>query len=295
MPGLRFGVNVRSVESTSAFRSHVRRADELGFDVVALPDHLGGPSPFATLTAAAMVTERLRLRTYVLNAGFWNAALLAREVATLDALSDGRAELGVGAGHMRSEHEDARLPWLPFGQRVESMERLMVQVRERLASPGHRPAPVQQPVPLVVGAMSQAGLEVAARLADVVAFAGARQVPGAAPGIFTLASSEQARVRVEEVRRLAAGRAYRSDVLLQVVDVSRDPAEAADELAAGIPTMSAADILDSPFVLLAGDPVEAAAELRRRQEVYGFDEVTTHAQNLEPLGMVMEAYRLSSG
>lgn len=290
---MRFGVNVRAVESTARFRAVVSRAEALGYDTLALPDHLGGPSPFGALSAAAMVSERLRLRTYVLNAGFWNSALLAREVATLDALSDGRAELGVGAGHMKSEHDDARLPWLPFGDRVEAMERLMVEVRGRLAAPGHRPAVVQQPVPLVVGAMSRAGLEVAARLADVVGFAGAKQVPGAAPGTFTLASAEEARARVEDVRRLAAGRAYRSDVLLQVVDVSRDPDEVAVELAAAIPPMSPADVLDSPFVLLAPGPAAAADELRRRQEVYGFDEVTTHQSNLEALGEVIAAYRAS--
>jgi hypothetical protein len=70
-----------------------------------------------------MVSHRLRLRTYVLDAGFWNAVLLARDVATLDALSDGRVELGVGAGHIRHEHENARLPWLPFRDRVAAMAR----------------------------------------------------------------------------------------------------------------------------------------------------------------------------
>ena len=76
----------------------VRRADELGYDVFAAPDHLGGLAPFAALTAAGMVSERLRLRTYVLNTGFWNPALLAREAATLDVLSQGRAELGSELG-----------------------------------------------------------------------------------------------------------------------------------------------------------------------------------------------------
>jgi probable F420-dependent oxidoreductase len=291
---MRFGVNVRAVESTAQFRGYVRRVEELGYDILGLPDHLGGPSPFSALAAAAMVSEHLRLRTYVLNAGFWNAALLAREVATLDAVSDGRAELGVGAGHMRREHEDARLPWLPFRDRVEAMERLMVEVQDRLAEPGHRPAAVQHPVPSVVGAMSRAGLEVAARRADVVAFAGAKQVPGAAPGTFTLASAAAARMRVEDVRRLAAGRAYRSDVLVQVVEVSRDPEEVAAELAAAIAPMSPAEVLDSPFVLLASDPAAAADELRRRQEIYGFDEVTTHQANLEALGEVIAAYRASA-
>jgi probable F420-dependent oxidoreductase len=287
MARLEFGVNVRDVESTEGVRSLVRRADVLGYDVLAVADHLGAPAPFPTLAAAALVSERMRLRTYVLNAGFWNAALLAREVATVDALSDGRVELGVGAGHMRHEHEDAGLPWLPFGDRVAAMAGLVDDVRGRLADPGHRPRPVQDPVPVVVGAMSEAGLAVAARVADVVAFAGARQVPGEPPGTFTLASAEQTLDRVREVRRLAGDRPYRSDVLVQVVDIGRPPEESAAEIAAGIPGMSAADALASPFLLLAPDPAAGARELLRRREVYGFDQVSTHEANLEPLGRVI--------
>ncbi|MGF1664491.1 MAG: TIGR03621 family F420-dependent LLM class oxidoreductase [Kineosporiaceae bacterium] len=289
MERLGFGVNVREVESTGRLRSLVRRADELGYDVLALPDHLGGPAPFATLAAAALVSERLRLRTYVLNAGFWNAALLAREVATVDALSDGRVELGVGAGHMQHEHEDARLPWLPFRERVAVMAELVDEVRSRLADPDHRPRPVQDPVPVVVGAMSEAALAVAARVADVVAFAGARQVAGEPPGTFTLASAGETLERVREVRRLAGGRPYRSDVLLQVVDVGRPPEESAAEIAAGIPGLTVADVLDNPFLLLAPDPAAGARELLRRREVYGFDQFSTHEANLDPLGQVIAA------
>jgi alkanesulfonate monooxygenase SsuD/methylene tetrahydromethanopterin reductase-like flavin-dependent oxidoreductase (luciferase family) len=90
----------------------VHPADELGFDVFAAPDHLRSLAPFAALAAAGMVSARLRLRTYVLNAGFRNPAL-SREVATLDVLSGGRAELGLGAGRIKREHDDARLPWAP--------------------------------------------------------------------------------------------------------------------------------------------------------------------------------------
>jgi probable F420-dependent oxidoreductase len=289
MARLEFGVNVRGVESTERLRSLIRRADDLGYDVLALPDHLGGPAPFPTLAAAALVSDRLRLRTYVLNAGFWNAALLAREVATVDGLSDGRVELGVGAGHMRREHEDARLPWLPFRERVAAMAELIDDVRSRLADPDHRPRPVQDPVPVVVGAMSEAGLAVAARVADVVAFAGARQVAGEPPGTFTLASAAETLERVREVRRLAGGRPYRSDVLIQVVDVGRSPEESAAQVAAQVPGLSAADALASPFLLLAPDPAAGARELLRRREVYGFDQVSTHEANLEALGRVIDA------
>lgn len=228
---IQFGVNVHAIASWQDFQRLVRRADELDVDVLAAPDHLGGPAPFATLAAAATISSRLRLRTYVLNAGFWNAALLAREVATLDVLSDGRAELGLGAGHMKTEHDDARLPWLVFEQRVLALEQLLLEVRRRLADDAHQPRPVQQPVPALVGAMSRRGLSVAARHAEIVGFAGLRQVKGSPAGTFTVASAAETKERADEVRRQADGRSYRSDVLLQAVVLGREPAEAASEIA----------------------------------------------------------------
>ncbi|MGB8880481.1 MAG: LLM class flavin-dependent oxidoreductase [Solirubrobacteraceae bacterium] len=96
------------------------------------PDYLGAPDPFAVLNAAAELTQRMRLRIYVLNVGFWNPALLARAAATTDQLSDGRLELGLGAGHMRGEHEDAGLSWPHHRARVDQMEHTRMEVRQRL-------------------------------------------------------------------------------------------------------------------------------------------------------------------
>jgi probable F420-dependent oxidoreductase len=269
----------------------VHRADQLGFDVLAAPDHLGSMGPFTVLAAAGLVSARLRLRTYVLNIGFWNPALLAREVATLDLLSAGRAEVGLGAGHMKSEHADARLPWLPFPGRIEALERAVIEVRHRLDDPGHEPSPVQRPVPLMVAAMSGPGLEVAARHADVIGFSGLRQIAGQAAGTFRLSSAAETADRVAEVRRLAGGRPYRSDALLQHVVVGKDPREAAAEMAAAVPRLRIEQILDSPFVLYAEDAGQAARELLRRREVYGFDCVTTHQPSMEALGQVIAACR----
>ena len=88
---MQFGLNFRAAQSRADFGRLIRRAAELGFDVLALPDHLGGAAPFSTLAAAGEISSTLRLTSYVLNVGFWNPALLAREVATLDLLSGGRA------------------------------------------------------------------------------------------------------------------------------------------------------------------------------------------------------------
>ena len=285
------GVNVRATASPEEFARVVRRADELGFDVLAAPDHLGGQSPFVSLAAAAVLSDRLRLRTYVLDAAFWNPALLARDVATLDVLSGGRAELGLGAGHVRREHEEAGVGWQPLAGRVRWMEELLVRVRERLADPAVTPRPVQQPVPVVVGAMSEAGLRVAARHADVVALAGARQAPGRPTGELAVSSEEELLERADLVRRLADGRPHRTDLLLQLVRIDPDPEALVARWCADEPWVDPARVLASPVCLVAPDVVSAAAELRRLTGLLGLTGVVTHQSELEGLGAVAAELR----
>ena len=193
---------------------------------------------------------------------------------------------------MKAEHDDAGLPWPPLAQRVQAMETLAIELRQRLSDPQHRPGPVQHPVPLMIGAMSVAGLSVAARQADIVGFAGLRQPPGAPAGAFVLSCAEQTRERVELVRRIrreAGDRPYRSDALLQVVALGRDPLDAAREITAAAPHIDVEQLLDTPFVLLARTAEEGAQELLRRHEAYGFDSFTTQQHNLEPLAEVIAA------
>jgi probable F420-dependent oxidoreductase len=280
--GIEFGVNVRAVESRDAFEELIGRAEALGCGVLAAPDHLGAPAPFPVLAAAAAISPRLRLRTYVLNIGFWNPALLAREVATLDALSGGRVELGLGAGHMKSEHDEAGLPWLPAAERIAQLEASLLELRRRL----------ERPVPIMVGAMSERGLSVAARHADIVGFSGLLQRRGEPPGTFTVASSRRTAERVEQVRREAGARRYRSDALLQAIVLDREPADAAAEIAASAPGLTAELLLDSPFVLLARDAAHAAEIVLERRTVYGFDSYTTHQSQLEALGEVIASLSL---
>jgi probable F420-dependent oxidoreductase len=284
---LTFGVNIREVTSAAALREEVLAAERGGMDVLALPDHLGAPAPFAVAAAAAQVSTRLRLRTYVLNTYFWNPALLAREVATVDALSDGRFELGLGAGHMKSEHDDAGLPFPPHARRVEQTEALLLEVQRRLGSGDHVPEPVQKPVPVVLGGWGPRILTLAARRADVIAVAGVVQVPGTAPGTFRLASEAETVERLGLLQhRLATERPADApapvlDALLQQVVVDRPPEQAAAEFAALFASVgrdvSAAELLDSPFVLYAPTPEDAAAELLRRRDRYGITSWLTHA------------------
>src|SRR6266702_447672 len=83
----RFGVNMLFSGSATAWTDKARRAEQLGYDVLAVADHLGMTAPFPSLTLAAAVTERIRLATFVLNTPFYNPVLLARDVAALDQFS----------------------------------------------------------------------------------------------------------------------------------------------------------------------------------------------------------------
>ena len=263
------------------------RVDELGFDFVACGDHLGRPAPFPFLTAAAAASDRLRLRTYVLNVGFWNPSLLAREAATLDVLSGGRVELGVGAGTIRSEFEEAGLPWRPAAERIAEMEETLKLVRRRLADPSHEPQPIQQPIPFLIGAMSKRGLAVAAAHADIVAFAGIRQAEGKPPGTLRAAAAEETDELVAYARGCAAGRSFESDVLLQTVALGRDPLSAAKAFIQREGDEEDPRVLaESPCVLFAPTAADAAAELVRRRKRWGFTSFTTFWPSADALAQV---------
>src|SRR5690242_3575947 len=278
---LRFGVNLGRLgtldgpgsEPWSGPVEAARWAEEAGFDVVTTADHFGSTSPFVMLTAAAVVTTRVRLRTYVLDYGFWNAGLLARDVATLDVLSGGRVEIGLGAGHKPLEHEAVSAPFPPFRERVAGMAAMARRLRRHLDDPEFRPTPVQRPVPLLVGAMSVAAVEVAAVVGDTVALAGAVQLTGAPAGTLTLVSPETVGERVGLVRERRAAEGLPPavfDALLQQVVLGSGPGDVAaawEEESQG--AIKAADIVDSPFFLAAPTAQEAAAELLRRRDRWG--------------------------
>lgn len=294
MTDIQFAASVWGIDSVPEFRRFVLRADELGYDVLALPDHLGWLSPFAGLAAAAAISDRLRLRTYVLNYAFWNPTLLAREVATLDVLSHGRAELGIGTGYVKSEFERAGVPWRPLRERVAAMAAMLHEVRAHLADPEHLPRPVQDPVPVMIGGTSDAVLSIAARHAEIVGFTAARQRKGAEPGVLAMSSSVEVAERVAALRATAGDRPYRSDVLLQAVVIDKDPRQVAEAIAARVPGETPELILDTPGLLVAENAERAALELRRRHEVYGFDSVTVQGSHMEELGKVIAAYRASA-
>lgn len=291
MTSYRFGIGGMA-PSLPDWRRDVRHYETLGFDFLAAADHIGGLSPFPLLAAAATVSDRLRLRSYVLNAGFWNPVLLARDAATLDRLSNGRLELGLGAGTVKREFDTAGIPWRPLPARIKQMQDTLLSARRWLADPDLQPRPVQEPIPLLIGAMSRAGLAVAAQHAEVVAFSGLRHKPGRPPGTLTAATAAQTDELVDAVRRDAGGRAYESDVLLQAVELGKDPLAGARAWNARHGDTEDPEILaESPCVLFARTAAQAAAEVERRRRRWGFTSLTTFAASADGLAAVLRELR----
>lgn len=286
----RFGVNLLQSVTTEEWRAKCRRAEDLGYDVILIPDHLGMPAPFPALVAAAEATERPRLGTFVLNAGFWNPALLAREVATTDALTDGRLELGLGTGYVEAEHESAGLPWGSPGERVDHLRRTIEELNRLLGSDEHLPRPVQRPrVPLLIGANGDRMLRLTAEHADIAAFTAARAVPG---GMLEPITAQEFDERVALYQRLAAGRKEPAELnlLIQVVVITDDRSAAIQEWLPRIPRLTEEQVLDLPIVLV-GTLKEIVDQVRAQRERYGISYLTVLEPNMEVFAPVIDALR----
>ncbi|WP_327347185.1 LLM class F420-dependent oxidoreductase [Streptomyces europaeiscabiei] len=284
----RFGVNLLSPTSAGEWRAKCRRAEQLGYDVILVPDHLGMPAPFPSLVAAAEATQRPRVGTFVLNAGFWNPTLLAREVATTDALTGGRLELGLGTGYVPAEHEKAGLPWGSPGERVDHLLRTVEELDRLLGSEEHEPRPAQRPrVPLLIGANGDRMLRITAEHADIAAFTGARTVAG---GKLEPLTADELDERVGRYREFAAGRKEPAELnlLIQIVELAEDRGAAVRPWLGHLPNLSEEQALQLPLVLV-GTLGEIVDQVLAQRERYGFSYLTVLEPNMEIFAKVVEA------
>ena len=303
MKPFRFGVNVRTAGSGADWADKARKVEALGYSVLCVPDHLAELlAPLPALAAAAAATKHLRVGTAVLNNDFRHPVLLAREAATLDLLSDGRLELGLGAGHMQSEYEQVGLAFDPGATRVERLEEAVVIVKRLLEGEpvtfrgrhyrvtGHtiHPRPIQRPRPPVfIGGNAPRLLTVAAREADIVGLTGITfRRGGKEPDVSDFrASVVDERVRL--VRETAGDRSLELNALVQRVIVTDDRRKAAEELAVGRwAQLTPEEILESPYVLV-GTEDRIVEDLQARRERWGISYVTTHEPFMDALAPIV--------
>ncbi|MFI6454777.1 TIGR03621 family F420-dependent LLM class oxidoreductase [Streptosporangium amethystogenes] len=181
----RFAAVIREAGSARAWAEAARRLEGSGFDVLLVPDHLVGPrfAPVAAMTAAACATSRLRVGTLVFANDFRHPAVLAKEAATVDLLSEGRLELGLGTGWMAADYAGAGLAFEPPGVRVDRLAEAITVLKGlwadgpftfhgrhyRITALDQTPKPLSRPHPrLLLGGGGPRMLGLAAREADVI-------------------------------------------------------------------------------------------------------------------------------
>lgn len=267
----RFGVGVRTVGSSREWADGARYLEDLGFDVLNVPDHLGAIAPFPALAAAAAVTSRIRLGTFVLNACFYKPALLARDAADLAALSDNRLDLGLGAGYVREEFEAAELAFPPAGARVDYLEHVAGYLRRELPD-----------LPILIAGNGPRVLRVAARHAGLIGLTGSDDGPGPDP----LAT------RIQGIRDAAGDRFDDLVLNLAITAVPTDASGQPDlRLTRRFSPGRSDDQLRALPSVLSGSPAEIADTLRGYRTRYGLSYFTVQIEHAESFARVIAELR----
>jgi len=266
----RFSIGIHSAKSSAALRDKARRLEDAGFDALYLPDHIGAPAPFPVLTAIAAATSTVRVGTYVLNACFYKPALLARDAAAVNDLSDGRLELGLGAGYVREEFEAAELPYPSAGQRVDYLEHVTTYMKKHHAK-----------VPILIAGNGNRLLTVAAQHADIIGLTGANPRGVGDP----LAE------RIEFVRAAAGDRFADLQLNLAITGVSDSSGKPDLSMTRRYaPDLSDEQLLALPAVL-SGSPRDIADTLRGYRETYGLTSVTVQQHHAATFAKVIAEFR----
>jgi probable F420-dependent oxidoreductase len=299
----RFAVHTGRLPAPDGWDRLARRVEALGYDALYVTDHLGDQlSPIAAMAAAAAATTRLRIGSYVFANDFRHPLLLAREAATLDRLSGGRLELGLGAGWMRSDYRQLGLPYDRPGRRIDRLVEAVGIVKRllcgetvthhgeeyRLDRARVGPAPVQRPrPPLMIGGGGPRLLRFAAREAEIVALA--PQMSPAGRPLLRLATDQALEQRVAIVRRAAGSRFADLELNAFVADagVVGGPQPVGASLAALAKSAGPALVGGSPYVLY-GTIAQLREALLRRRERTGLSSYGIPAGAMEPLAPLLD-------
>jgi len=268
----RFGVGLTAARRLQSVQEFARRAEGMGYDVVHTADHLYTTAPFPMMTAMAAATRTLRVGTFVLNAGFYRPALLARDVATLRDLSGGGFDLGLGAGYVKEEFEQAELPYPSAGQRVDWLRHVTEHMNEHVPD-----------VPILIAGNGDRLLTLAAQRADIIGLTGG--------GVKT-DDADPLADRIAFVRRAAGDRFDDLELNLSVTAMPLDDSGVPDLTIPRrfLPDLSDEQILATPAVL-SGSTRDIADTIRGYRDEYGITYITVQQPHAEAFAKVIAELR----
>lgn len=288
----RFAVQTSSAPDGGTWRDRARKCEDLGYSTLYIPDHFGEQfAPLVALTAAAEATTTLKVGALVFDNDYRHPLVLAKEIATLDLLSEGRVELGLGAGWMRSDYDESGMVYDTPGTRIDRMVEGLTVLKGLFSEPRFsfsgkhytlteaqgmpRPHSTPHP-PILIGGGGKRVLSIAAREADIVGVNPNLAAGYVGPEVAESARPAHYRERIDWIREAAGDRF--ADLELQMltflVQVGVDAKKAAAEIAPlfGIDPDEALEI---PLALV-GSVEQIVETLQRRREEYGFSYVVIH-------------------
>jgi len=282
-----------------AFARHVEAS---GYHTLLMPDHFGPRLALApALVLAAEATSRLRVGSLVYDNDFRHPAGLAQEVASIDLLTDGRFEFGLGAGWLKSEYDAAGISFDEGGTRVERMAEALQIIKAlfngtpltfegryyRFTGLTGSPKPKQQPhPPILVGGGGRRLLTLAGQVADVISIMPRSRHDGS--GLEDADASAEAFERKLAWIRDGAGDRFSGielSTLVQSVVITDHPLDAAKPLAKEY-GVEPENILETPLVLI-GSLDQIAETLEQRRERFGLSYITVFEKDLEGLAKVI--------
>ena len=299
----RFGVTAPTPSGGTNWAERARRVEQLGYSMLVVPDHFRDHlAPVPALVAAALATTRLRVGSLVFSNDFRHPAVLAKEAATIDVLSGGRFELGLGGGWLRAEYDQAGIPFDAPGTRIERLEEAVTIIKgllagERVTFAGRhytiadlegRPTPVQRPhPPIAIGGGGRRTLSLAAREASIVGLVPRARRDGSGLDLSDL-SDAATREKLEWVRSAAGARfdSLEINALIQAVVVADQRMTAADQLASRFKV--AREVVLGTVYVAVGTIEEICETLRQRRERHGISYLTVFERDMEAFAPVVE-------
>jgi probable F420-dependent oxidoreductase len=289
--------------SAADWRDRARKVEDLGYSTLFMPDHFGNElAPLPAIAMAAAHTTTLRIGALVFDNDYKHPAILAKEAATVDLLSDGRLELGIGAGWMRADYDFLGLPYDPPAVRVDRFEEAVHVIKHcftgekftyhgehyRITDYASFPVPAQRPgPPLLIGGGGKRVLSIAAREADIVGIN-----PNLREGVIGRDAAldsrrEQTDRKVQWIRDAAGARIDDIEIQMRffVASVTPDRNALAEALAPAF-GLAPDEALDSGAVLV-GTVDEIVDQLRARREQWGLSYVVLGWDNVDEFAPVV--------
>jgi len=299
----RFGIQTSNARSREAWEEKARKIEDLGFSTLFMPDHFTEQlSPIPALMCAAAATTTLRVAGLVLDNDFRHPLVLARETATMDVLSGGRVELGIGAGWMKTDYDQSGIPYDEPGVRVTRLQEAVRIIKGlwgdepvtfsgkhyTIANARGAPKPLQQPhPPILIGGGGKRVLRFAAREADIVGVNFNLSEGAVNPKTMMTGTAEATKEKIAWIREAAGARfdELELNVTIFATVVAEDTSKIAERMAAGFGT-TPDELPRSPHALI-GSAGAIVDELERRRAEYGFSYVVFSGDVFEQVAPIV--------